>query len=51
MVSKEPEMWKTVTNLGAVKIILGVKQFVLYLIFVILFSQITGLVTNIVTVF
>lgn len=40
-----------ITNLGAVKIILGMKQFVLYLIFVILFSQITGLVTNIVTVF
>lgn len=40
-----------ITNLGAVKIILGMKQFVWYLIFVILFSLITGLVTNIVTVF
>lgn len=40
-----------ITNLGAMKIILGMKQFVSYLMFVILFSLITGLVTNIVTVF
>lgn len=39
-----------ITNLGAVKIVLGMKQFVLYLMFVILFSLITGLAANIVTV-
>lgn len=35
-----------ITNLGAVKIILGMNRFLLYLAFVIVFSFITGLVVN-----
>ncbi len=35
-----------ITNLGAVKIILGMKRFILYLVFVMVFSLITGLVVN-----
>ena len=34
------------TNLGAVKIILGMKNFILYLLFVILFALITGFLIN-----
>ena len=37
-----------ITNLGAVKIILGVKRFILYLGFVMVFSLITGFVINLV---
>lgn len=37
-----------ITNLGAVKIILGIKRFLLYLAFVMVFSLITGFVVNIV---
>ena len=36
-----------ITNLGAVKIVLGMKRFVLYLLFVILFATVTGLITNV----
>ena len=36
-----------ITNLGAVKIVLGMKRFVLYLLFVILFATVTGLVANV----
>lgn len=36
-----------ITNLGAVKIVLGFKKFVLYLAFVMLFSLVTGLFVNI----
>ncbi len=36
-----------ITNLGAVKIVLGFKRFLLYLAFVMVFSMITGLVVNI----
>ena len=36
-----------ITNLGAVKIVLGIKRFVLYLLFVILFATVTGLITNV----
>lgn len=36
-----------ITNLGAVKIVLGGKKFVLYLTFIIIFSYITGIITNI----
>lgn len=36
-----------ITNLGAVKIVLGGKKFVLYLAFIIIFSYITGIITNI----
>lgn len=35
-----------ITNLGALKIVLGIKRFVLYIVFVMLFSLITGLITN-----
>lgn len=35
-----------ITNLGALKIVLGVKHFALYLAFVKLFSLVTGLVVN-----
>ncbi len=35
-----------ITNLGAVKIILGIKRFLLYLAFVMVFSLITGFVVN-----
>lgn len=37
-----------ITNLGAVKIILGVKRFLLYLAFVMLFSLATGILVNLV---
>lgn len=37
-----------ITNLGAVKIVLGVKKFVLYIAFVMAFSLVTGLVANLV---
>lgn len=37
-----------ITNLGAVKIVLGIKRFLLYLAFVMLFSLVTGVVVNIV---
>ena len=35
-----------ITNLGAVKIVLGWKRFVIYLVFVVLFSLATGLLVN-----
>lgn len=35
-----------ITNLGALKIVLGVKNFVLYIVYVILFSLATGLLVN-----
>ena len=35
-----------ITNLGALKIVLGVRRFVLYIAFVMVFSLITGLITN-----
>ena len=35
-----------ITNLGAVKIILGIKRFLLYFAFVMVFSLITGFVVN-----
>ena len=37
-----------ITNLGALKIVLGVKRFVLYLAFVMAFSLVTGLAVNLV---
>lgn len=37
-----------ITNLGAVKIVLGIKRFLLYLAFVMLFSLITGVLVNLV---
>lgn len=35
-----------ITNLGALKIVLGIRRFVLYLLFVMVFSLVTGLITN-----
>lgn len=35
-----------ITNLGAIKIVLGVRRFLLYLLFVVLFAIVTGLITN-----
>ena len=35
-----------ITNLGALKIILGIKRFLLYLAFVMVFSFVTGLAVN-----
>mgnify|MGYP001114159580 FL=1 len=37
-----------ITNLGAVKIVLGVKRFVFYIASVMAFSLVTGLVVNLV---
>ena len=37
-----------ITNLGALKIVLGVRRFVLYIAFVMVFSLVTGLVVNLV---
>lgn len=37
-----------ITNLGALKIVLGIKHFVLYLAFVMVFSFVTGMVVNLV---
>lgn len=37
-----------ITNLGALKIVLGLKRFVLYIAFVMVFSLATGLLTNMV---
>lgn len=35
-----------ITNLGALKIVLGIRRFFLYLAFVMLFSFVTGLIVN-----
>lgn len=37
-----------ITNLGALKIVLGVRRFALYVVFVMLFSLMTGVITNLV---
>ena len=37
-----------ITNLGALKIVLGIKRFLLYLAFVMLFSFLTGIAVNLV---
>lgn len=37
-----------ITNLGAVKIVLGIKRFILYLTFVMAFSLATGLAVNLI---
>lgn len=37
-----------ITNLGALKIVLGVRRFVLYIAFVMIFSLMTGVLTNLV---
>ena len=35
-----------ITNLGALKFVMGIRNFALYLVFVILFSILTGLLVN-----
>lgn len=35
-----------ITNLGALKIVLGVRRFALYIVFVMIFSLMTGILTN-----
>lgn len=37
-----------ITNLGAIKIVLGAKRFALYLAFVILFALVTGWAANLI---
>jgi Predicted permeases len=37
-----------ITNLGALKIVLGIKNFVIYLVYVMVFSLVTGLLINVV---
>lgn len=37
-----------ITNLGAVKIVLGIRKFILYFVFVIVFSLVTGIIVNII---
>lgn len=37
-----------ITNLGALKIVLGIKRFLLYLLFVMLFSFVAGIIINII---
>lgn len=35
-----------ITNLGALKIVLGVKRFFLYILFITVFSFLTGIIVN-----
>ena len=35
-----------ITNLGALKIVLGLRRFLLYLLFVMIFAFLTGIVVN-----
>lgn len=35
-----------ITNLGAVKIVLGLRRFIMYLLFVMIFALLTGIITN-----
>lgn len=37
-----------ITNLGALKIVLGIKRFLLYLAYVVIFSLVTGLIVNVI---
>ena len=37
-----------ITNLGALKIVLGIRNFILYIVFVMTFSYLTGIVVNII---
>jgi uncharacterized membrane protein YraQ (UPF0718 family) len=39
-----------ITNLGAVKIVLGLKRFIIYILFAMLFAAVTGIITNILIV-
>ena len=38
-----------ITNLGALKIVLGARNFTFYILFVLLFSLVTGAVVNIIS--
>ena len=35
-----------ITNLGALKIVMGMKRFILYILFVVAFAFVTGIVTD-----
>ena len=37
-----------ITNLGALKIVLGLKRFIIYIAFVMVFSLATGLIINLI---
>ena len=37
-----------ITNLGALKIVLGIRRFSLYIVFIMLFSFLTGLAVNLI---
>ena len=37
-----------ITNLGALKIVLGIRHFLLYLAYVMIFSLVTGLLVNLI---
>ena len=37
-----------ITNLGALKIVLGIRRFFMYWIYVILFALLTGLIVNVI---
>ena len=37
-----------ITNLGALKIVMGIKRFLLYLAFIMLFSVLSGIIVNII---
>ena len=37
-----------ITNLGALKIVLGLKNFMIYIVYVMAFSLVTGLVINLI---
>ena len=37
-----------ITNLGALKIVLGIKHFVIYIVYVMVFSLVTGLLINLI---
>jgi uncharacterized membrane protein YraQ (UPF0718 family) len=39
-----------ITNLGALKVVLGIRHFVLYWVYVILFSCLTGLLINMIRI-
>ena len=40
-----------ITNLGALKAVLGIKNFILYWLFVIVFSLVSGLLVNLIFMF
>ena len=37
-----------ITNLGAVKIVLGIKHFVVYFAYIVIFAFVTGIIVNVI---